>query len=168
MKVSVLFFLLAIIFFTSCTEQRMNCTLELKTCPDGSSIGRVLPFCDFATCPVSEKNISAENILLKEHTTPLVKTSGEEKIFTIFADDRSLNPDSISVKKGDSVKMIFKVRRDEVYYGGLDFRSDYFTTGTIGYGMENSSEFVAERTFEFSSYWPKTQHLKATGKVYVL
>lgn len=33
-----------------------DCTLEAKLCPDGSSVGRVPPNCDFAPCPTVNKN----------------------------------------------------------------------------------------------------------------
>ena len=28
------------------------CTMEAKICPDGSSVGRVRPSCEFAPCPL--------------------------------------------------------------------------------------------------------------------
>jgi hypothetical protein len=33
----------------------MACTLEAKLCPDGSSVGRTGPFCEFAECPQPEE-----------------------------------------------------------------------------------------------------------------
>lgn len=55
-------FLLAVSFFivvynTSGSGNQTNttnttaCTMEAKICPDGSSVGRTLPNCDFAPCP---------------------------------------------------------------------------------------------------------------------
>lgn len=32
------------------------CTMDAKLCPDGSSVGRVGPSCDFASCPIVEKS----------------------------------------------------------------------------------------------------------------
>ena len=34
------------------------CTLEAKICPDGSSVGRVLPDCEFEECPIASGNNS--------------------------------------------------------------------------------------------------------------
>ncbi|MEK9160732.1 MAG: hypothetical protein AAB440_01720 [Patescibacteria group bacterium] len=34
------------------------CPLDAKLCPDGSSVGRVLPTCEFATCRVAEGKVS--------------------------------------------------------------------------------------------------------------
>ncbi|MFH0979473.1 MAG: hypothetical protein V1803_00820 [Candidatus Roizmanbacteria bacterium] len=31
--------------------ENVSCTLEAKICPDGSSVGRVPPDCEFAPCP---------------------------------------------------------------------------------------------------------------------
>lgn len=36
------------------------CTLEAKICPDGSSVGRSGPNCEFAACPISESTPSAD------------------------------------------------------------------------------------------------------------
>jgi len=38
------------------------CTMEAKICPDGSSVGRVGPNCEFEPCPTNEEPISAESI----------------------------------------------------------------------------------------------------------
>ena len=55
--ISVILFLIAIglasLFFLvlNKTEQKA-CTLEVKICPDGSSVGRTGPNCEFAPCPM--------------------------------------------------------------------------------------------------------------------
>jgi len=87
--------------------------------------------------------------------------------FVIEADDDGLYPSSIEVKKGDSVKIIFVVRSKNVYFGGLDFRSDYFTTETGFSGSNVTVEFTAEKPFSFTSYWPASNTKKATGNVIV-
>jgi putative hemolysin len=44
--------LVGIIFLAvSLLRQPEGCTMEAKICPDGSSVGRVGPDCDFAPCP---------------------------------------------------------------------------------------------------------------------
>lgn len=35
----------------NCGDSQTACTLEAKLCPDGTSVGRVGPNCDFAPCP---------------------------------------------------------------------------------------------------------------------
>ena len=90
------------------------------------------------------------------------------KEFTIEADDSGLYPSSIEVDKGDTVKITFKVRSQGTYFGGLDFRSDVWgDTGKVSKGQSTSVEFVAEETFQFKSYWPASNRLKATGTVTV-
>lgn len=32
-------------------NRTVACTLEVKICPDGSSVGRIGPRCEFAPCP---------------------------------------------------------------------------------------------------------------------
>lgn len=42
----------------------MACTLEAKLCPDGSYVGRVLPNCEFAECPLADfKNLYMEKAI---------------------------------------------------------------------------------------------------------
>ncbi len=36
------------------------CTMEAKLCPDGSSVGRTGPNCEFAPCPASVPNLTAD------------------------------------------------------------------------------------------------------------
>lgn len=121
---------------------------------------------------------AAEKIYLRAHTivdgknywTPETSVGIEktEQSFVIEGDDRGLYPDSISVKKGASVTITFQVRSQEVYFGGLDFRSDVWgTTGKIKPGQSGTVEFTADQSFEFKSYWPASNKLKATGQVIV-
>ena len=37
------------------------CTMEAKICPDGSSVGRVGPDCEFAPCPTAEDTTSTDD-----------------------------------------------------------------------------------------------------------
>jgi hypothetical protein len=58
------------IFAVSCTKtnEPTACTMEAKICPDGSSVGRTGPNCEFAPCPESttQESSSPEN---KTHVT---------------------------------------------------------------------------------------------------
>ena len=86
--------------------------------------------------------------------------------FRIEADDRGFYPSgSITVGKGTKVKLTFTVRTENVYYGGLDFRSPKFNTASVKPGGSTSVEFTAGESFQFSSYWPASGVLKATGKI---
>ncbi|HEY4496784.1 MAG TPA: cupredoxin domain-containing protein, partial [Candidatus Paceibacterota bacterium] len=97
-------------------------------------------------------------------------TSDAERIvyeYKIEADDSGLYPASIEVPRGERVKINFIVRSENVYYGGLDFRSSKFKTERVSPGGTISVEFVADESFEFSSYWPASDVLKKTGKVVI-
>jgi len=113
----------------------------------------------FGTLQECQDNIVGQNN--NQQTTTQVKE------FTIEGDDVGLYPDTITVNNGDQVKITFKVRQDKVYYGGLDFRSDYFNTGKVLPNGIKVVEFTADQTFEFKSYWPSSNRLKATGTVNV-
>jgi len=98
---------------------------------------------------------------------PTQQTSSVKE-FSIEADDYGLYPSSIEVKKGDKVKITFKVKDEETYFAGLDFRSSVFgDTEKVAPGETKTVEFTAEETFEFKSYWPASDTLKATGTVTV-
>jgi len=89
--------------------------------------------------------------------------------FTIEADDSGLYPSSIEINKGDRVKITFVVRSQGTYSGGLDFRSDIWgDTGKVKPGESTTVEFTADETFQFKSYWPASNKLKATGTVEVI
>lgn len=48
------------------TKQLNQCTLEAKICPDGSSVGRIGPNCEFASC--SAKKIDTQLLSCKSDT----------------------------------------------------------------------------------------------------
>lgn len=86
----------------------------------------------------------------------------------LVADDYGFYPEStIEVPKGAKVALLIAVKDTNVYYGGLEFRSLKFKTGSIKPGGTARVEFIADQSFEFSSYWPLSNVLKATGKVVV-
>ncbi len=90
------------------------------------------------------------------------------KKFTIEGDDFGLYPSDITVKEGDNVELTFVSRKKGVYYGGLDFRAEpWSTTGTVKSSENKTVTFIATKTTEFKSYWPATGVLKATGKIIV-
>lgn len=88
------------------------------------------------------------------------------KEIKLEADDSGFYPDSaIRVAKGSKVRLTFAIRSTNVYYGGLDIRSDVFKTSVIKPGSSATVEFTANESFEFTSYWPLTGIKKATGRV---
>lgn len=111
------------------------------------------------------------NVEIETEETTKTEPQAEQisiKEFTIEADDSGLYPASIDVDKGDTVKITFKVRSQGTYFGGLDFRSTVWgDTGKVSKGQSTLVEFVAEETFQFKSYWPASNKLKATGTVTV-
>ena len=57
-------------------ENNIACTQEAKLCPDGSSVGRVAPSCEFAKCPTGD---AATPLQIQEPTK-----SGEQISITLF------------------------------------------------------------------------------------
>lgn len=109
--------------------------------------------------PVAEAESAKQEVMEEK---PAVKE------FVIEGDDKGLYPNAVTVKNGDAVKLTFKVRKEGTYFGGLDFRSTVWgDTAKVKPGESKTVEFTATETFEFKSYWPASNKLKATGKVMV-
>jgi hypothetical protein len=90
------------------------------------------------------------------------------KEYTIEADDNGFYPGSpIEVSKGDSVKITFMVRTNNVYYGGLQFKSTAFSTGKVSPGGSKTVEFTAEGDMTITSYWGASLVKKADLQVKV-
>lgn len=45
------------------SEKNVACTMDAKVCPDGSSVGRVGPKCEFAKCPDELNDIKNRNLI---------------------------------------------------------------------------------------------------------
>jgi len=63
MKINTIVFILTIFFvllLVGCSVPKA-CTQEAKICPDGSSVGRIGPNCEFPTCPESKLKINECN-----------------------------------------------------------------------------------------------------------
>lgn len=93
-------------------------------------------------------------------TDGTIPTLPSRQNFIIEADDSSANLTTINVSKGTTVGITFKVKSTGVYFGGLDFRSDKVSTGTIQAGGSKTIEFVADSSTEFVPYWPASNQRK--------
>ncbi len=77
MRKSLLFTLAFTVFLTGCfgstpaqpTDEVVFCTADAKVCPDGSSVGRVSPDCEFAACPTNSITTMSDTISLTELPT---------------------------------------------------------------------------------------------------
>ena len=145
-KIFLILFIFALLFLTACTQQQISQ--------------------DQQTNQQMQEEEQTQTSDQQQTTTTSPPTLKE---FTIEADDIGLYPDTITVNKGDNAKITFKVRTDKVYYGGLDFRSSIWgDTGKVLPGGMTTVEFVAQETFTYTSYWPSSNRLKATGTVNVI
>lgn len=102
----------------------------------------------------------------EKSTEPAVTASVYE--IDLEADDLGFYPASqITAPKGSKIKLTFFVRKTNVYYGGLEMRSNVFKTGTIKPGESKTVEFTANESFEFTSWWPLSSVQKSKGMVVV-
>ncbi len=114
--------------------------------------------CHWGICCPNETTTQAQ---------PLPPTTLPAK-FTIEADDSSFYPSgTVNVAKNSNVEITFRVRNTNVYYGGLQIKSEKFDTGSIVPGGEKTVSFVADKSFTFTSYWPASNAKKADGQVVV-
>jgi hypothetical protein len=85
----------------------------------------------------------------------------------VEADDYGFYPSSLEFTKGAKVKLYLYVKSNNVYYGGLDFRSEKFKTEPIKPGQKAEVEFIADKDFIIESYWPLSNVKKAELKIIV-
>jgi hypothetical protein len=85
----------------------------------------------------------------------------------VEADDYGFYPSSLEFTKGAKVKLYLYVRSSNVYYGGLDFRSEKFKTEPVKPGQKTKVEFIADKDFIIESYWPLSNVKKAELKIIV-
>lgn len=77
------------------------------------------------------------------------------KEIVIKIDDQGLHPAWVTVKKGEKVRIIFKVLMNSTDYEGYIFKTEpglgWGTTGRIFPNYEEAVEFTADKNFEFTS-----------------
>ncbi len=106
----------------------------------------------------------------QQQTQTITGSVTAAKEFSIEADDNKFSPSSITVNKGDTVKITFKFLDSNIYFGGLDVKSPKWPTVEYKKGSatnEKTVEFTSDSTFTFSSYWPASGVKKADGQVIV-
>lgn len=90
-----------------------------------------------------------------EPNEPLPEPAAPQPLYvTTEASDGGATQERIEVAKGTEVQLTFKVKTENVYYGGLDFRSPVVNTGTILPGASKTVIFTANSSFDFTPYWP--------------
>ncbi|MEI7709622.1 MAG: cupredoxin domain-containing protein [bacterium] len=91
--------------------------------------------------------------------TPPITTTAPVKEFTVTGSNYSFTPSTMTVKKGDKVKITFKNMN-----GFHDFKIDEFNVATakIQGGAEATVEFVADKAGSFQYYCSVGSH-RANG-----
>lgn len=76
---------------------------------------------------------------------------------------------TLEMPEGESVRIVFSFNDENIYFGGLDIKSDHFSTVSYkkGSGETKTVEFTADKDFTIRSYWPATSRLKATLDIVV-
>lgn len=93
-----------------------ECTLEAKICPDGSSVGRTGPNCEFSECPVPTS--SSEYLQLGEYSLDLPPEVFTEDTDTThlryyFKDEVNQRLMSVGISKNPSGKIINMINPKE-------------------------------------------------------
>lgn len=119
-----------------------------------------------------EKQAPPSQPLSPQNTEPQELTV-QQKFFTIEADDSGFYSNEkkisfIEVEKDKDIEITLKVRKNNVYNGGLDFRGNGIKTGSVKPGNSILFSFKAESDFDIKSYWPASSVLKDTLSVRVL
>jgi hypothetical protein len=119
-------------------------------------------------CDVPPGWVKTEKCPVKTPTlqTPTIRTQSLTEA-KVEADDYGFYPSSLEFTKGAKVKLYLYVKSSNVYYGGLDFRSEKFKTEPVKPGQKTELEFIADKDFIIESYWPLSNVKKAELKVIV-
>ncbi len=113
-----------------------------------------------------------ESVYIAEEKPKEQQTTQQPKMpanidYTLEADDNGFYMEggrrisSIIVDRNREVNILFKVRTDDVYYGGLDFRGCGMNTGAKP-GESAVFSFVADNPCTITSYWPSSGVTKQT------
>ena len=123
------------------------CTLEAKICPDGTSVGRTGPNCEFSPCP-TKPTPTDETVNWKTYNGNLIKvrfkyppdwgiteTKGYESGGIIFNTEISIkNPNnrgiSLVVNPGEGFAGLRLVREKEIVIDGISLKKRYFAEST--------------------------------------
>ena len=75
--------------------------------------------------------------------------------FMINANDDGADHETVTVKKGATVTIMFMVDTSGVYHGGLQLKSTdpQIDSGPIAPGSSKSVTFTADHSFTFQPYW---------------
>jgi hypothetical protein len=119
-------------------------------------------------CDVPSGWIKTEKCPIRAPTlqTPTTQTQSLTEA-KVEADDYGFYPSSLEFTKGAKVKLYLYVKSSNVYYGGLDFRSEEFKTEPVKPGQKTEVEFIADKDFIIESYWPLSNIKKAELKIIV-
>jgi hypothetical protein len=119
-------------------------------------------------CDVPPGWIKTERCQVKTPTLQIPTTQTQSLTEAkVEADDYGFYPSSLEFTKGTKVKLYLYVKSNNVYYGGLDFRSEKFKTEPVKPGQKTEVEFIADKDFIVESYWPLSNVKKAELKVVV-
>ena len=145
--------LIGAIFLTGCTstptpggKNPILCTEDAKLCPDGSSVGRDADNnCEFKPCPSPDEKKQPEVKTEDKNKGPEVAAVKE---FKITANNFAFSPSTITVKKGDKVKLT--VTSTDVDHGIAI--KEYDINTKVNKGKTETIEFTADKAGEFEFY----------------
>ncbi|QQG39942.1 MAG: hypothetical protein HYS81_00845 [Candidatus Aenigmatarchaeota archaeon] len=114
----------------------------------------------------AQQNTTPQEPLVEQNRTQQEQQPPETVTYTVLADDNGFYREdgtrisSITIAQ-TKAKIKFKTTED-VYYGGLDFKSAKFNSPKVPPQSEwTSPEFEMDTDFEVKSYWPSSGVLKA-------
>jgi hypothetical protein len=120
----ILSIIMTSLLISACTKQ-IECTLEVKICPDGTAVGRTGPNCEFEKCPEVEASLPEEDIPQeppKQKTLiPTGKHDTYEECFTAW-EEALENKELLELK---SNKVIIKFKEDIIMDDAMSLMKSY-------------------------------------------
>lgn len=157
-------------------------SVKVKTSDAGKLYFRMHAIIDENNYWTPEYSITVEGTTVQEGTLQGEVTPQQEisaipplpttKEFTLETDDIGYYTDgqkttSVSVAKGDAVKITFKLRTQNIYSAGAEYRGCGASSPSAPPGGTTSMQFTASSTCTITAYWPASGVAKASMQVIV-
>ena len=124
------------------------CTMEAKICPDGSSVGRVGPACEFAECPTT--NPPVQNLQADVYPFPSTMSWGTEASSTITLKDQKIIGSEVKSTLQENITDISKVFVPfQQYYSDKLIKAGWIQNKNLAADAAGSSLWVFTKNSQY-------------------
>ncbi|MDO8739962.1 MAG: hypothetical protein Q7J54_00115 [Candidatus Woesearchaeota archaeon] len=148
--------------FTEKRENPVACTQEAKICPDGSSVGRTGPNCEFTKCPEVQE-VSAFDSLVNFTISKQIKFSDGLTVTLTEINDSRCKPGVVCIQAGE-LSPVFTMMGGNI--GDLP-EEVRLGTSTVKKVIKNGYIFELKDVIENTATITISKELKTLGNCYI-